>query len=74
MVGPPQYYWSQAKSPISALETTAHTLAAIIAFLALHDNPQGDIYHQIMSVVGDERDPVYHFNLPCHSSHHRLGI
>ncbi|KAF8191805.1 cytochrome P450 [Pholiota molesta] len=40
-------------------ETTAHTLAATLGFLALHDDIQEDIYQHIISVVGNNRDPTY---------------
>ncbi|KJA21395.1 hypothetical protein HYPSUDRAFT_42034 [Hypholoma sublateritium FD-334 SS-4] len=40
-------------------ETTARSLSATIGFLALYDDLQEEIYQQIMSVVGQERDPVY---------------
>jgi cytochrome P450 len=40
------------------LETTAHTLAATIGHLAVHEDIQEDIFEQIMSVVGYDREPV----------------
>ena len=39
-------------------ETTARSLSATIGFLALYDDLQEEIYQQIISVVGQERDPV----------------
>ncbi|KDR80361.1 hypothetical protein GALMADRAFT_242750 [Galerina marginata CBS 339.88] len=40
-------------------ETTAHTLAATLGFLSLYDNLQDEVYQQIISVVGKERDAEY---------------
>ncbi|KAF9482311.1 cytochrome P450 [Pholiota conissans] len=40
-------------------ETTAHSIAATIGFLSLSDDIQEDIYRQIHSVVGLDRDPEY---------------
>ncbi|KJA21399.1 hypothetical protein HYPSUDRAFT_42040 [Hypholoma sublateritium FD-334 SS-4] len=40
-------------------ETTAHTLAGTIGFLAMNDDLQEEIYQQIVEVVGHERDPVH---------------
>ena len=40
------------------LETMAHTLAATLGFLALHKDIQKEVYEQIISVVGPDRDPV----------------
>ncbi|KAG5638340.1 hypothetical protein H0H81_000583 [Sphagnurus paluster] len=40
-------------------ETTAHTLAATLALLALHPEIQSEILEQIVSVVGYDRDPKY---------------
>ena len=42
----------------SIVETTGHTLAATLAFLALHNDIQEEVYEQITSVVGPDRDPV----------------
>ncbi len=43
---------------IYAKETTARVLAATIGLLSIHSEIQEEIYQQIISVVGDERDPV----------------
>jgi len=40
------------------VETTGHTLAATLAFLALHNDIQEEVYEHITSVVGPDRDPV----------------
>jgi len=40
-------------------ETTAHTLAATLGFLGLYDSLQDEVYEQIISVVGKERDAEY---------------
>ncbi|KAG6829041.1 hypothetical protein H0H87_012774, partial [Tephrocybe sp. NHM501043] len=40
-------------------ETTAHTLAATLGFLSLHQDLQDEVLEQIISVVGWDRDPVY---------------
>jgi len=40
------------------VDTTAHTLAATLGFLALHEDIQEEVYEQITSVVGSDRDPV----------------
>jgi hypothetical protein len=39
-------------------ETTAHSLAAAIGLLSIHENIQEDVFGQIQSVVGYDRDPV----------------
>ena len=39
-------------------ETTATSLAATIAYLALHPDIQNELVEQIESVVGYDRDPV----------------
>ncbi|KAF4618306.1 hypothetical protein D9613_011546 [Agrocybe pediades] len=39
-------------------ETTAHTLAAALGFLAMYDNLQDEVYQQIVEVVGLQRDPT----------------
>ncbi|PPQ91914.1 hypothetical protein CVT25_001285 [Psilocybe cyanescens] len=39
-------------------ETTAYTLAATLGFLAYHQDLQDEVYDQIVSVVGLERDPT----------------
>ena len=39
-------------------DTTAHTLAAALGFLGLHEEIQEEVYEQIISVVGPDRDPV----------------
>ncbi|KAG6809204.1 hypothetical protein H0H93_016018, partial [Arthromyces matolae] len=38
-------------------ETTAHTLSATLALLALHPKIQNDIFENIISVIGYDRDP-----------------
>ncbi|KAG6850123.1 hypothetical protein H0H93_000745 [Arthromyces matolae] len=40
-------------------ETTAHTLAATLGFLGLHQDIQEEVVEQIVSVVGWDRDPEY---------------
>ncbi|KAF9000893.1 cytochrome P450 [Cyathus striatus] len=40
-------------------ETTAHTLAATIACLAVFPDQQQELVDQIMSVVGTDRDPTF---------------
>ncbi|KAJ7158318.1 cytochrome P450 [Mycena crocata] len=40
-------------------ETTAHTLAATLGFMAIHDEIQEEVLEQIISVVGTDRDPQY---------------
>jgi len=42
----------------SDLETTAHTFAATLGFLGLHEEIQEEIHEQIISVIGHGRDPV----------------
>ncbi|CAA7270196.1 unnamed protein product [Cyclocybe aegerita] len=39
-------------------ETTAHTFAATLAFLGLHQDIQDDVYQQVFSVLGHDRDPT----------------
>ena len=43
---------------MTILETTAHTLAATLGFLGLHEDIQEEVYEQIISVIGLDRDPV----------------
>ncbi|KAF9258195.1 cytochrome P450 [Marasmius fiardii PR-910] len=40
-------------------ETTAHTLAATLALLSLHEAEQDEVVQQIVDVVGYERDPAF---------------
>ncbi|KAJ7634855.1 cytochrome P450 [Roridomyces roridus] len=40
-------------------ETTAHTLAATLCFMAIHQEIQDEVVEQINSVVGFERDPDF---------------
>lgn len=40
-------------------ETTGHTLAATLGFLASHPDEQDAVYNQIMDVVGHDRDPTF---------------
>ncbi|KAJ3550511.1 hypothetical protein NM688_g5063 [Phlebia brevispora] len=40
-------------------ETTAHTLAAALGLLSLHPEIQEEVFDQIISVVGCERDPAF---------------
>lgn len=42
----------------SSIETTAHTLAATLGFLALNQDVQDEVFEQIKEVVGYGRDPV----------------
>ena len=41
-----------------ASETTGHTLAATLGFLAAHEDEQEIAYKQVLEVVGNDRDPV----------------
>ncbi|KIK52840.1 hypothetical protein GYMLUDRAFT_49679 [Collybiopsis luxurians FD-317 M1] len=40
-------------------ETTAHTLAATLGFLALNQDAQDEVFEQIEEVVGFDRDPEF---------------
>ena len=40
------------------IETTAHSLAATLGLLALHNDIQDEIFQHIISVIGYDRDPV----------------
>ncbi|KAF8138090.1 cytochrome P450 [Mycena galopus ATCC 62051] len=40
-------------------ETTAHTLAATLGFLAIYEEIQNEVVQEIMSVVGLDRDPDF---------------
>ncbi|KJA21394.1 hypothetical protein HYPSUDRAFT_67739 [Hypholoma sublateritium FD-334 SS-4] len=40
-------------------ETTARALAATIGLLSIHHEIQDEVYQQIISVAGNQRDPVY---------------
>ncbi|GBE78989.1 predicted protein [Sparassis crispa] len=40
-------------------ETTAHTLAATVAMLALHEKEQDDVYKHIQEVLPNGRDPTF---------------
>ncbi|KAF5356947.1 hypothetical protein D9756_006377 [Leucocoprinus leucothites] len=40
-------------------ETTAHTLAATLGFLAYHSEIQEEVYEHILFVIGKTRDPVW---------------
>ncbi|KAJ7108469.1 cytochrome P450 [Mycena epipterygia] len=40
-------------------ETTAHTLAGTLGFMAIHEEIQDEIVEHIMSVVGPDRDPEF---------------
>ncbi|KAJ7590446.1 cytochrome P450 [Mycena floridula] len=40
-------------------ETTAHTLAATLGMLAIHEDIQESVYEEIMTVVGPDRDPLF---------------
>lgn len=44
---------------IAGHETTGHTLAATLGFLAVHPEEQSSIYDQIVDVVGHDRDPNF---------------
>ncbi|KAF9051514.1 cytochrome P450 [Panaeolus papilionaceus] len=39
-------------------KTTAHTLAAIIGYLALYQDIQADAYQEVMDVIGNDPDPT----------------
>lgn len=54
----PHYLHSTQVLNVYYPETTARSLSATIGFLALYDDLQEEIYQQIISVVGQERDPV----------------
>jgi len=43
---------------MKVVDTTAHTLAAALGFLGLHEDIQEEVYEHIISVVGSDRDPV----------------
>lgn len=62
MVSLLQCFWTYTRGLTSSSETTAHTLAATIGFLALHDDIQKDIFQHIISVIGKERNPVRSFD------------
>ncbi|PPQ81934.1 hypothetical protein CVT25_013782 [Psilocybe cyanescens] len=40
-------------------ESTAHVISATLGFLSLYDDLQQEVYDQIITVVGHERDPVF---------------
>ncbi|KAJ7468034.1 cytochrome P450 [Mycena latifolia] len=40
-------------------ETTAHTLAGTLGFMAIHEEIQDEVVEQIMSVIGPDRDPEF---------------
>ncbi|KAI5123187.1 hypothetical protein M0805_003954 [Coniferiporia weirii] len=40
-------------------ETTGHTLAATLGLLGIYQEEQDIVYEQIMSVVGNDRDPTF---------------
>ncbi|KAJ7686679.1 cytochrome P450 [Mycena rosella] len=40
-------------------ETTAHSLAGTLGFMAIHEGIQNEVVEQIMSVVGRDRDPDF---------------
>jgi len=40
-------------------ETTAHTLAATLGLLAVHEDIQDSVYEEIISVIGHDRDPLF---------------
>ncbi|KAJ7359262.1 cytochrome P450 [Mycena albidolilacea] len=40
-------------------ETTAHTLAGTLGFMAIHDDIQDEIVEHIISVVGTDREPEF---------------
>ncbi|KAL0573735.1 hypothetical protein V5O48_008231 [Marasmius crinis-equi] len=44
---------------VAGHETTAHTLAATLGFLAIHQDAQDEVVQQIVDVVGYERDPAF---------------
>ncbi|KAJ7927567.1 cytochrome P450 [Mycena leptocephala] len=40
-------------------ETTGHTLAGTLGFMAIHDDIQEEVFEQIISVVGPDREPQF---------------
>ncbi|KAJ7158345.1 cytochrome P450 [Mycena crocata] len=40
-------------------ETTAHSLAGTLGFMAIHEEIQDEVFKQIMTVVGPDRDPEF---------------
>ncbi|KAK0474149.1 cytochrome P450 [Armillaria novae-zelandiae] len=40
-------------------ETTAHTLAATLGFLAIYDDIQDEVYDQIKSILSDQTEPIF---------------
>lgn len=46
-----------------AIETTAHTLSATLAMLALHEDEQEHVFRHIEKVLPDDRAPVRTFSL-----------
>jgi hypothetical protein len=54
-------YLATLWAPINCLpvvETTAHTLAATLGLLALHQDIQDEVLQHILEVVGPTREPV----------------
>jgi cytochrome P450 len=43
---------------LAGYETTANTLAACLALLALHEEIQDEVFEEILSIVGRDEDPV----------------
>jgi hypothetical protein len=52
-------YWES--QPIPEIETTARTIAATLALLALHPEEQDIAVEEIRSVLVSGRDPVFVF-------------
>ena len=40
------------------LESSGHTLAVALGFLALYQNEQEVVYQEILDVIGNDREPV----------------
>ncbi|KAG6900466.1 hypothetical protein C0993_010184 [Termitomyces sp. T159_Od127] len=51
--------YSDADVINNGVETTAHTLSATLALLALHQDIQDEISQHAVSVIGYDREPVY---------------
>ena len=59
----------------SMIETTAHTLAATLGLLALHQDIQNEILQHILGVIGPTREPAsfhFHFAFTEASAHNHL--
>lgn len=73
-----QYLWAASCRPryvvpvyndntpsLHGIETTAYALSATLGFLSIHEGIQEEVYEEIVSVIGHDRDPVcvFHSNL-----------